>query len=78
MAALERHHQVGHRRLLDVGGDAEVETELLLHPLHGEHVDVLEDEGADAARHHAGHGPGDLVESAERGQHRRPVLGSGV
>ena len=77
MGALEHDDEVGEGRLAHRLGDAEVQAHIGGDGSHGDHVDVLEDERPDPARHDPGHGRGDLVEGGERGQHRGGVGAAG-
>ena len=78
MVVLEDDHQVGEGGVPDVLGDAEVDAGVGGDAGHGDHVDVLDQQGADPAGHHRRHGAGHQVHGGEGGEQGGLVLGAGV
>ena len=68
VVVLQDDDQVGQGGLADVVGDSEVDAGVGRDPGHGDHVDVLDQQRADAAGHHRGDGAGHQVHGGERGE----------
>ena len=73
---LHHHDEVRERGAPDVLGDAEVEADVGGDGRQRDHVDVLEDQRTDAARHDPWDRVRDRVERRERREHRRLVCGA--
>ena len=70
----EHHDQVGARRFLDLGRDAEVEPDVRGERGEATAVDVLQDEWIHTAAHDLRHAGRDVVDRRERNEHRRAEL----